>query len=231
LIKNAKRFCIWVTDEDQEEALRIPEFKRRADEVALVREASPDDSANAAVSRPLTFKARRQPTTKYIAVPGVSSERRAYVPMALLSPTVIATNLLLTVAPANLYVFGLLQSRVFNIWNSAVSGRLKSDVRISAEITYNNFPWPEKSSEAVALIESYARNVLKARESEPNATLADLYDPNKSPTQLLQAHAELDTAVLSSYGLGEGVDDAEVLSALFSRYLELTDADQLHFNG
>jgi len=23
-----------------------------------------------------------------------------------------------------------------------VSGRLKSDFRISAEVTYNNFPWP-----------------------------------------------------------------------------------------
>ena len=31
---------------------------------------------------------------------------------------------------------------MFTAWNATVSSRLKSDFRISAEVTYNNFPWP-----------------------------------------------------------------------------------------
>jgi hypothetical protein len=130
----------------------------------------------------------RQPTTNYLAVPGVSSERRVYVPMAIMQPDVIASNALLTISDATEYTFGLMHSSVFNARIKTVSGRLKSDTRISAEITYNNFPWPEPTDEQRALVSEMAQLVMDVREQFPGSSLADLYDPLSMPASLLSAH-------------------------------------------
>jgi hypothetical protein len=112
------------------------------------------------------------------------------------------------------------------VWNAAVSGRLKSDYRISAEITYNNFPWPEPGLKTQE-VETAAQAVLEAREKYPTSTLADLYDRRSMPKQLVTSHAELDRAVLAAYGLKSTATDGEILAFLFARYAELVEADKL----
>jgi hypothetical protein len=94
-------------------------------------------------------------------------------------------------------------------------------MRISAEITYNNYPWPGVDSTARAAIEAAAQGVLTAREAHPGASLADLYGPLSMPADLTKAHQDLDKAVLTAYGLKPAATDAEVLGELFSRYEEL----------
>jgi len=147
--------------------------------------------------------------------------------MAMFGPETIASNLLLTIADADVYTFGVLHSSVFNLWNKTVSGRLKSDTRISAEITYNNFLWPSPSTTQHEAIEDLAQKVMRARDEYPEASLADLYDPLSMPGDLLKAHKELDKAVLLAYGLGVGATDTQILAELFTRYESLTKADQL----
>jgi hypothetical protein len=142
--------------------------------------------------------------------------------MALVPPDVIATNLLLTIDNADLFTFGILHGRPFQVWNSTVSGRLKSDFRLSAEISYNNYPWPDVDAGARAAIEVAAQGVLAAREAHPGASLADLYGPLSMPADLTRAHQDLDKAVLAAYGLKPVATDAEVLGELFRRYEELT---------
>jgi hypothetical protein len=56
---------------------------------------------------------------------------------------VVASNLCLVVANANLFHFGILTSTMHNAWVRAVCGRLESRYRYSASIVYNNFPWPD----------------------------------------------------------------------------------------
>jgi hypothetical protein len=142
--------------------------------------------------------------------------------MALFPPDVIASNALLTIDNADLFTFGVLHGRPFQVWNATVSGRLKSDFRISAEITYNNYPWPEVDSAARAVVETAAQGVLAARDAHPGASLADLYGPLSMPADLTKAHQDLDKAVLTAYGLKPNATDAEVLAELFSRYEKLT---------
>jgi hypothetical protein len=142
--------------------------------------------------------------------------------MALVPPEVIATDSLLTVDNADLYTFGVLHGRPFQVWNATVSGRLESRFRISAEITYNNYPWPERTPEGVVAVTAAAKAVIASREAHPGSTLADLYDPMSMPPDLVKAHHDLDTAVLKAYGLKPTPTDAEVLSELFGRYAELT---------
>lgn len=51
------------------------------------------------------------------------------------------------VPDATLYHFGILTSTMHNAWVRYVAGRLKSDYRYSAQIVYNNFPWPTAPTE------------------------------------------------------------------------------------
>ena len=82
-------------------------------------------------------------------------------------------------------------------WLRQLGGRLKSDYRYSIGIVYNTFPLPPGflSGEQTAKLEPLAETVLDARAAWPDATLADLYDPDLMPPNLRGAHHRLDRAV------------------------------------
>jgi hypothetical protein len=221
LIQGQERFCLWLIDAPASDIRASKEITRRAALVAAERTKSKRAATAALATTPTLFGENRQPAHQYLAVPRVSSESRRYVPMALCSPEVIATDSLLTIERADLLTFGVLQGRPFQVWNATVSGRMKSDFRISAEITYNNYPWPVREAAQRAAIEAAAQGVIDARTKHPDQTLADLYNPLGMPPDLLKAHEQLDRVVLAAYGLKPSATDAEVLSALFTRYEEL----------
>lgn len=114
-------------------------------------------------------------------------------------------------------------------WTGVVGGRLKSDYRYSASIVYNNFPWPESTSDKQRdAIESAAQAILDTRLLFPGSTLADLYDPLAMPPALLKVHQKLDSAVDSAYGRKSFKSDAErvaFLFALYQRYTSLLPAE------
>lgn len=142
----------------------------------------------------------RQPNTNYILVPCHSSEKRRYVPIGFFSSEIIVTNAVQIIPSATLYNFAILSSNVHNAWMRAVCGRIKSDYRYSKDIVYNNFPWPDPTTEQIAEIEITAQEILDARSSFPDNSLADLYDPNTMPLKLLKAHKHLDKLVYHAYG-------------------------------
>jgi len=102
-----------------------------------------------------------------------------------------------------------------------VCGRLKSDYRYSASLVYNNFPWPAPTDKQKADIDAAAQAVLDVRAKFPEASLADLYDPDTMPPTLAKAHARLDKLVEKAYGKSFESDMARV-AFLFERYRELT---------
>lgn len=115
---------------------------------------------------------------------------------------------------------------MFTAWNATVSGRLKSDFHISAEVTYNNFPWPSLDDAQKSAVSNAAHGVIAARAAHPSSTLADLYDPLAMPVNLVKAHRDLDRVVLGLYGLKPTVSDADLLAALFT--LRSTDQGPGH---
>lgn len=103
-------------------------------------------------------------------------------------------------------------------WVRTVCGRLKNDYRYSASVVYNTFPWPSASEAQRKHIEELAENVLMAREMYPEKTLAEMYDPDKMPVELREAHTALDIAVDSLYRAKPFENDEERLSLLFKLY-------------
>jgi hypothetical protein len=99
--------------------------------------------------------------------------------------------------------------------------------RISAEITYHNFPYPADVEKHRSSIADAAQEVLTVRENHPGSTLADLYDPLSMPKDLLEAHRALDRVVLAAYGLPADADSTRILSKLFDRYAALDSEGSL----
>lgn len=225
LVHGLPRWCLWLVSLDPVDVTKSPELRRRIESVRTMRAASKAGSTRAAAQSPSLFVQIAQPSRQYLAVPRVSSESRKYTPMAFMPPEVVASDLVLTIEDASMCLFGILSSRAFSVWNRTVSGRLGNGLRISQEVTYNNFPfWPEDTPSQKA-IENAALSVLSAREQHKTSPLATLYDEAAMPPTLAAAHNRLDSAVLTALGLTPSVSDDELLQELLARYARLAEGE------
>jgi hypothetical protein len=109
--------------------------------------------------------------------------------MAIMEPSVIASNLCLTIDSDDHYTLGVLSSEMHMAWVRMVAGRLEGRYRYSNQIVYNNFPWPTEVSDVRRQrVRAAMDTVLEARLNHPDSTLADLYDPLTMPNDLGEAH-------------------------------------------
>lgn len=221
-INSIERWCFWLPDIALDEVMQIPELKERCDNVKQLRLKAGHDAALRGAERPHTFLQLAQPKTgNYLLVPRVSSERRKYIPIGFNSVDIICSDANQMVPNATLYEFAVSTSEMHNDWMRIVAGRLKSDYRYSASLVYNTFPWPEASEKQIEQIEKLAEEVLLIRQDHVEKTLAQLYDPDKMPNDLLEAHRELDNAVEKLYRKKPFENDAERVEFLFEQYEEL----------
>ena len=186
-----------------------------------MRAASTKAKTRADAERPWEFQEIRQPSKRYLAIPLLSSERRHFMPCTYFAADVITNNLVSVIEEPSLSTFGILASHIFWVWAGAVSGRLESRVRVSNEITYNNFPFPELTDDQTRAIEHAAAGVLEARSFFLESTLADLYDPETMPTQLRDAHEVLERQVEKALSIPKGASEEVILDRLFDRYNSL----------
>ena len=71
-------------------------------------------------------------------------------------------------------------------------------------------------------MEQAAQGVLDARKNHPDKPLAKLYDPDKMPDDLREAHHKLDLIVESCYQDKPFANDEERLECLFKLYEKMT---------
>lgn len=142
-INGDERYCLWLVDATPQELKALPEVMKRVDAVRRSRLESKAASTREYAKFPTLFRQIAQPDSDYLAIPEVSSERRAYIPIAFLPRDVICSNKIQFVPDAESFHFGVLNSAMHMAWVRAVCGRLKSDYSYSNTIVYNNFPWPE----------------------------------------------------------------------------------------
>ena len=217
------RYCLWLKDAPLNEIRHIPFIQERIERVKNFRLASTKARTRHWANFPTLFSEDRQPTTRYLMFPKVSSERRAYIPFAYVEPEFIINNTASFIPNASLYLFGILESKMHMAWMSYVCGRMKSDFIYSNKIVYNNFPWPENVSEKqTKAVEKAVEGVLSARKEFPTYSLADLYDPLTMPPVLVKAHQELDKAVDLCYRPQPFINAAKRIEFLFELYEKYT---------
>ena len=224
LINGIERWCMYLGGAASVELLKMPHVMERVRAVRDMRLNSSAAPTRKAADTPTRFFFEAIPTSNYIAIPEVSSQRRRYIPMAFLPPSSFSSNTLLIMPDAGVYEFGMMMSRFHNAWMRVVAGRLKSDYRYSGGVVYNNFVWPDPAPEQRERIEACAQAVLDARAAHPEATLADMYDPDNDFLfpELMAAHRELDAAVEAAYGVDFAGDEEKIVAHLFNLYAERT---------
>ena len=112
------------------------------------------------------------------------------------------------------------------VWQRAVGGALETRLRYSSALVYNTFPVRQLLEHEQKELASKARSVLFARESHTEKTLAEMYDPDKMPEDLRQAHHELDLAVDKLYRSKPYNTDEERLADLFAMYEQMTEREK-----
>ena len=228
-INGRERWILHVSDESPATLRSLPAVMERIGAVRRYREKEAGRLGRSLADRPTGYHVSVVPTAPFLAIPEVSSERRAYVPIGWLEPPCIPSNQLLVVPDAGLWLFGLLASRMHMAWLRHVGGRLESRYRYSSGLVYNTFPPPPVQD--LSRLEPIVQAVLDARTAHPDETLADLHDPDLMPPDLRRAHQTLDRAVDRLYRRAGFSSERERVEHLFMLYekmqVPLTAATEL----
>ena len=224
-INGIERYCLWLKDADPSKLRGLPKVMERIENVRKSRLESKAPSTRAYAKFPTLFRQIAQPDSDYLAIPEVSSEKRAYIPIAYVKKRVICSNKIQFIPNATRWHFGILTSEMHMAWMRQVCGRLESRYSYSNTLVYNNYPWPEEATDAQKTkVEEGAQAVLDARQPllDAGQTLADLYDPLTMPANLLKAHQALDRAVDRCYRKEPFENDRQRVEFLFALYQKLT---------
>lgn len=218
-LNSKERWCLWLVNLSELDIKKAPNVFNRIQKVSEFRAKSTKLSTRKKALTPHLFDEIRQPISgSYILIPRHSSERRVYIPIGFYSHEVICSDANLMIPDGTLFEFGIISSLLHNDWMRMIAGRIKSDYRYSAKLVYNPFPWPEVTDSQRKTIEGLAEEVILTREEFPGCSLAELYDPDKMPHELLTAHQALDKAVDRLYRDRPFKDATDRLSCLLARY-------------
>lgn len=222
LIGGKLRYCLWISDDDLQEALADPEICRRIDHVKSFREQSVDAGMAPMAARPHQFRERNEPRNMGVVVPRVSSENRHYLPADLFGPGTVITDRNYAIYDGESWPLSLVVSRLHTAWIATVCVRMRTDFSYSNTLGWNTFPVPKLTSQNKTDLTRCAENILLAREAHFPATIADLYDPERMPDDLRRAH-EANDEVLERIYIGRRFrNDTERLEKLFDLYTKMT---------
>ena len=102
---------------------------------------------------------------------------------------------------------------------------MKTDFRYSNTLGWNTFPVPTLTEKNKADLTRCAENILLTREAHFPATIADLYDPEKMPDNLREAHERNDEVLERIYIGRRFKNDTERLEKLFELYTKMIAED------
>ena len=222
-INGFRRYCLWINDDQLCEALKIPDIAERIELTKLHRKNSKDIGTQKLSLRPHQFRDLHIAKTHSIIIPRVSSERRTYIPIGFLDKDTVISDSAQAIYDAELWVFGVVTSYMHMVWVRAVGGKLETRIRYSAELCYNTFPFPKISEQQKKRIELCVQEILRIREKYSEKTMAELYDPDKMPKDLYDAHFSLDLVIESCYRKKPFENNEQRLAHLFKMYEMMTN--------
>lgn len=219
MIQGKLRWCVWVEDQDSSFASQHPYLREVLERVRQFRLASDASSTRDFAARAYRFVQIAGTAKDHsLVVAKVSSERRPYIPVTLLSGEAVASDLLFALYDAPLWNMALIASRLHLVWIATVCGKLKTDFRYSNTLGWNTFPVPTLTEKNKADLTSCAEDILVAREHHFPASIADLYDPDAMPDDLRAAHERNDEVLERIYIGRRFKNDTERLEKLFALY-------------
>lgn len=222
-IHGEERWCLWISDDQLSYAESIPPIKARIECVRTARLGG-DKSAQKLAARAHQFRETNMPENYTLVIPSVSSENRVYMQIGYVSKNIVVTNLAFAIYDAEPWVFGLISSKMHNLWIRTVCGGLETRLRYSNVLGYNTFPVPPLSEEQKQNISEAALGVLVERENNSELSMMEMYNPDTMPEGLMYAHKILDKVVEGCYKSEGFISDQERLDEMFVLYRSLKEA-------
>lgn len=217
-IRGVNKFCIWIEDNELQNALTIPPLVERIKKTQEVRLTSKRASTQVLSEVSHKFAEIRYFPTDSIFIPSVSSEQREYIPIGFLGEDNIIVAPNFAIYYAQPWHFAVVTSSMHMVWVRAVGGKLETRYRYSAKLCYNTFPFPKIDKKQEELLTQYVFDILDARANHMGKTMAWMYDPDTMPKDLKEAHQALDEAIERCYRLQPFNSDSERLEYLFKLY-------------
>jgi len=222
-VKGIVRRCIWIEDDDVDEAMQSPFIVSRLNAVSMMRSASAAASTRAYAETSHKFRQiQGRGKECSIVIPKVTSESRPYLPVGILSYYTIVSDNAFAMYDAPVWNMAIVASKLHMVWVRTVCGQLETRLRYSNTMGWNAFPVPELTEKNKADLTRCAENILLAREAHFPATIADLYDPNSMPADLREAHERNDEVLERIYIGRRFKNDTERLEKLFDLYTRMT---------
>jgi hypothetical protein len=215
----AKRFCLWIDDKQLKEALEIKEIKNRIEKCKIWRKNSGRDAQKYASSAH-KFVYKKYRDADCLILPMTTSERRVYLPIGYQKSGTVVSNGVFTIYNPEIYIFGILSSKMHILWMKTFSGRMRNDIRYSVNLIYNTFPFPKINDSKKKIITDLVFEIIDEREKYSNLSMQDLYDPDKMPKKLINVHENLDNEIDKVYHLKGFQNDNKRIEHLLSLYHE-----------
>ncbi len=213
-INSTNRWCLWIEDEDLDEINSIPPIIERISKVKIVRKKEPK-----LIERSHQFRERHMPSNYSLIVPKTTSFRRRYLPVGIIEKEFVISDSLFCIFDAPIYLFSILSSTMHRVWIENIGGRLQDNFRYSAQIIYNNFPFPDLNNNDKSLLEEISYQIIDEREKYLiGSSIADIYDPNKMPFTLKNLFTKNDEIIDNFYTTKKFTNDLSRLEILLENY-------------
>lgn len=221
-LNDIRRYCIWADKDEYVILDNISEYHQRFEIVRKARLQSSTASTAEYAEYPYLFRQPQFKATNSIIVPGVSSERRRYIPIGYVDKDTVISNAAFAIYDADLSLFAILNSYMHNVWVKTVGGTLENRIRYANTLCYNTFPVPKLTNEEKKELSEMAQEILNIRLENFDMTLGEMYNPETMPEELREAHHRLDLAVERIYRTVPFTSDEERLEHLFKLYAKMT---------
>jgi len=220
------RYCVFVNESQYSEAVEIKLLKDRFEKVRKFRLESKKQATRNKAKIPYLFDENKYQNTNSILIPQTGSERRNYIPIGFFDNSYVISNAARVIYSAEPWLFSLLSSKIHMAWTKSVAGRLKTDVQYSNTVCYNTFPFPSISKQRKEELTQCTLKIIDERLKHSEKTLAQLYDPDKMPEGLKEAHHQNDLAVERCYRSTPFSSDEERLEYLFKLYEKMIQEEK-----
>jgi hypothetical protein len=222
-INDVERYCLWG---DVLLGSKNIDIEKRLELVKAYRLTSSRDATKEYSTKPHLFTSITYKDKPCLIIPVVSSEFREYLPIGFLTPDYVVLNSAQVIYDFEPFLFSILNSLMHMSWMKMFSGRLKTDFRYSSQLVYNTFPFPLISNQRKEELTQCTFRILEEREKHPEKTLAQLYDPDKMPEGLKEAHRLNDEALERCYRSTPFNSDEERLEYLFKLYEKMIQEEK-----
>jgi type II restriction/modification system DNA methylase subunit YeeA len=221
------RYCIWIKDNELDEAIESNFIKKRIEKVKIFRTKSKRTASKRLAQRAHQFADINESKNNSLIIPRHTSERRKYLITGFLDKNIIIPDSSRVIYDPPTYILPIISSRLHNLWANFVGGFLQTTPRYSITLSYNTFPIPHINNEVKNSLDTLCFKLIDEREKFSEKTLADIYDPNYMPESIKKIHLEIDGIIDEILNINSNWEDDKKIVSMLETYKKLKNIETL----